>query len=258
MTKSRKRSSKEKAASERELRRYVFLLAIPCLVVLLVIAVMVAGGLRDRGKSEADTSRPGSREAALRTPVNQEMPVIEPDTKQYIQDFGGSILSQDAVPEINQLMEQYFLSISECDMPTFLHLFTSQDTGSEEQFRQEFTQQNQYVDGYQNISCYTAGGLTEDAYVVYVSYEIRYKGVETPAPSLVRIYAVRGEDGRYRIYDEEISQELEEFLDRISANEDVRLLISQIDRKLEEAAAADPALKERVDYMKKGPDYMQE
>ncbi len=42
------------------------------------------------------------------------------------------------------------------------------------------------------------------------------------------------------------------------ANEDVRLLIHQIDRRLEEAAAADPALRERMDFMKKGPDYMQD
>ena len=55
-------------------------------------------------------------------PENAGIPVIEPDTKEYFHDFGGSILSQDTVPGINWLMEQYFLSISECDMDTF---FTS-------------------------------------------------------------------------------------------------------------------------------------
>ena len=44
-----------------------------------------------------------------------------------------------------------------------MNLFTSQDTSQEEQFRQSFEKQREYIDGYENISCYTAKGLTEDA-----------------------------------------------------------------------------------------------
>ena len=71
--------------------------------------------------------------------------------------------------------------------------------------------------------------------------------METPAPSLVYVYAKRCGDGQYRIYDGEMTEELAAFQERMFANEDVRLLIHQIDRRLEEAAAADPALREYVD-----------
>ena len=256
MGKSRKREpgDREKGLTDQELRRYVMLLSIPCIIILLVLAVLAAGKLN----SMRESTRAVSESSHSATPANTAMPVIEPDTKQYFMDFGGSILSQDTVPEINWLMERYFLSISQCDMTTFLRLFTSQDTSEESRFAEEFERQKQYIDGYQNISCYTTPGLGEGDYAAYVYYEIRYSGVETPAPSLVQIYAVRCEDGEYRIYDQEPTPEMEDYLEQLSVNEDVRLLISQVDQKTEEAMEADPALRQRIEYMKNGPAYMQE
>lgn len=251
---SRARQGK-RPVSDRELRWYVLLLTILLVALILVVVVLVSDGFRDIG---TDMTADTTGHMAEASPDNTEIPVIEPDTKEYFHDFGGSILSQDTVPEINQLMEQYFLSISECDMATFLHLFVSEDTSEEEYYRQDFEKQRQYIEGYQNISCYTTPGLEEDSYAAYIYYEIKYTGVETPAPSLVRIYAVKGSDGVYRIYDQAVSPELESFLDQLAINEDVRLLISQVDQKAEEAMAADPALNDRIQYMKKGPDYMRD
>lgn len=256
-SRDRRRSASrgKQSAADNELRRYILLLSVPLIALILVVVLLISGNFR--GSGEAVTVAP-SRHSVDTLPENAEIPVIEPDTKEYFHDFGGSILSQDTVPEINQLMEQYFLATTDCDMGTFLHLFTSQDTSEEERFRQDFEKQKQYIEGYRNISCYTTPGLGENSYAAYVYYEIKYVGVETPAPSLVQIYAVKGEDGIYRIFDQEMSPELEDFLEQLSVNEDVRLLISQVDQQAEEAMAADPALNERIQYMKQGPDYMRE
>lgn len=245
----------KQSAADNELRRYILLLSVPLIALILVVVLLISGNFR--GTKETVTEAP-SRHSVDTLPENAEIPVIEPDTKEYFHDFGGSILSQDTVPEINQLMEQYFLSTADCDMETFLHLFTSQDTSEEERYRQDFEKQKQYIEGYRNISCYTTPGLDENSYAAYVYYEIKYVGVETPAPSLVQVYAVKGEDGIYRIFDQEMSPELEDFLEQLSVNEDVRLLISQVDQQAEEAMAADPALNERIQYMKQGPDYMRD
>ena len=50
--------------------------------------------------------------------------VIEPDTKEYIQDFGGCILTENGEPGITELMNTYFQAVSDCDMDTFVKLFT--------------------------------------------------------------------------------------------------------------------------------------
>lgn len=285
MGRSRKKTSGGQGSlSEGEMRKAVVLLAVSSILIVLVIIVIVSGEVRRSvnpgpqlaAQQTAEMGTPGNADGSFSDAAGDGMEtdeadgadadretsaeelVIEPDNKEYFHDFGGSILTQDAVPEMNQLMEQYFMSISDCDMATFLHLFTSQDTSEEEFYRQEFEQQKQYIEGYQNISCYTTPGMNDGEMAAYVYYEIRYTGVETPAPSLVRIYAVQGEDGQYRIYDEEISPELEHYLTQLAANEDVRLLGRQVDQKMKEAMEADQALRERVEFMKNGASYMQE
>lgn len=255
MGRSRKKQEQfpKESLSDSEFRRYILFLGIPLIVLLLVIVAMIAGNRKSAGE---ETVYSETNELVSHSKENH--PVIEPDTKEYFHNFGGSILEQDAIPEINQLMEQYFLSISECDMDTFMHLFTSQDTSQTEVFREQFEKQRQYIESYQNISCYTAKGLEADSYVAYVYYEEKFAGVETLAPGMVNIYAVKCEDGQYRIFDQEISPELEEYLGRIALNEDVRLLVNQVDRQAEGAMEADEELRKRITYLKNGPDYMQD
>ncbi len=256
MGKSRKKQTGDRnTMTDREMRRYVFLLLIPGIVILVAVTVLISGAL---GKSSPGAASSQTQRGSIQTLDPEEMPVIEPDTKQYFQDFGGSILTRDGEEAVTRLMEQYFQSITDCDMETFLNLFTSRDMSEEEKFRREFEQQKQYIEVYQNISCYTTPGIEDGEFAAYVYYEIRYLGVETPAPGLVRIYAVPCEDGQYRIYDGEISEELSEYLEQLSENEDVRLLSSQVDQQMAAAMEADPALKERVEFMKNGPAYMQE
>jgi hypothetical protein len=91
-----------------------------------------------------------------------------------------------------------------------------------------------------------------------VYYEILYTGVETPAPSLVRIYAIRAEDGNWQIDDGKMSEELTQYFEELSVNEDVRLLSKQTDEAMDAAMEQDEALKERVEFMKQGASYMQE
>lgn len=246
------RKSDKPAAPQRKVRRLVGFLVLPSVVILLIAAAFLAGNLiRGRQADTVPQTDPDLAQAA--SPSS-----ITPDTKEYIMDFGGSILKENAVPQIQKLMEQYFLSITDCDMDTFLHLFTSQDTSEEEKYRAIFEKQREYIEGYKNIACYTVKGLNDSSYVVYVSYDMKFVGVDTPGPDLVRVYVVKGDDGQYRIDDEPMTPELEAYLDQVSKNEDVRLLISQVDHQAEEAMSEDEELKKRITYLKNGPPYMQE
>ena len=180
-----------KNGTDWELRRYVMLLAAVIVLILIGAVAMFSGKITNiLGKKDGlpaemvDTGGSGM--------------VIEPDTKEYIQDFGGCILTENGEPGITELMNTYFQAVSDCDMDTFVKLFTSQDTSEEEHYRQEFEEQKQYISGYQNVKCYTTPGLRDGEMAAYVYYEILYTGVETPAPSLVRIYAVRAEDGSWQ------------------------------------------------------------
>ena len=141
-----------KNGTDWELRRYVMLLAAVIVLILIGAVAMFSGKITNiLGKKDGlpaemvDTGGSGM--------------VIEPDTKEYIQDFGGCILTENGEPGITELMNTYFQAVSDCDMDTFVKLFTSQDTSEEEHYRQEFEEQKQYISGYQNVKCYTTPGL---------------------------------------------------------------------------------------------------
>ena len=227
-----------KNGTDWELRRYVMLLAAVIVLILIGSVAMFSGKITNiLGKKDGlpaemvDTGGSGM--------------VSEPDT-------------ENGEPGITELMNTYFQAVSDCDMDTFVKLFTSQDTSEEEHYRQEFEEQKQYISGYQNVKCYTTPGLRDGEMAAYVYYEILYTGVETPAPSLVRIYAVRAEDGSWQIDDGKMSEELTQYFEELSLNEDVRLLSKQTDEAMDAAMEQDEALKERVEFMKQGASYMQE
>ena len=106
MGRSRKKPSGQ-PMSDRELRRFGILLAVPLLILALAAVLLTAGFLREAGNKGQPEP-----ESQLDSEAEQDV-VIEPDTKEYHYDFGGSILEKDAHHEINQLMEEYFRAVSE-------------------------------------------------------------------------------------------------------------------------------------------------
>ena len=102
MGRSRKRRSGG-PLSDQELRRYGLFLTVPLIILVLAGVLLAAGLIRERGhgpKSEPETVD------NLDSIGEEQDVVIEPDTKEYHYNFGGSILEKDAHHEINQLMEE--------------------------------------------------------------------------------------------------------------------------------------------------------
>ena len=55
-----------------------------------------------------------------------------------------------------------------------------------------------------------------------------------------------------------MSEELTQYFEELSVNEDVRLLSKQTDEAMDAAMEQDEALKERVEFMKQGASYMRD
>lgn len=267
MGRSRRKPDAEAEKDRAKLRQRRLLLgvAFPIFAAVCVSAAFFLGRLERRGTDGAasETAAVSDREDGLNgdgldeNGLNEDglnedggFLTIEPDTKEYTYDFGTSILTRDGIPEIYQLMERHYQAIEDCDGEAFCRLFTSQDMSQAEAYSREFAQQKTYVDGYENLSCYTVPGLSDGEYAVYVYYEKRYTGVETAAPGLVQVYAVRSEEGSFLIDDGEADPERTAFLEELSRQEDVLLLIRDVDQRLLQAEASDPALQERIQYMK--------
>lgn len=98
---------------------------------------------------------------------------------------------ENAVPAVNELINNYFTAYASGDIVTLQTLATP-ITQNEQSY---ITLISQYIEQYQDINCYTKSGLDSNSYMVNVSLNVKFMGVETPAPGLYFFYVRTNDDG---------------------------------------------------------------
>ncbi len=162
--------------------------------------------------------------------------------------------AKDAYPQINELISNYYTAYANGDNETLATL-ADPLSDAEKSYISVFSQ---YVDGYENISCYTKKGLDEQSYIASVYMEVKFKDVETTAPGLETFYIRTKEDGSLYIDNVygQFNSKMEEFetdaevsalLDTFSQQEDVVALQTDVQKKYEDALAADENLRNVVE-----------
>ena len=85
-----------------------------------------------------------------------------------------------------------------------------------------------------DIVCYTKPGLTEDSYVAYVTYEVKFRRVETLAPGLMWCYVVKDDNGNY-IIRENVVGDGADYVAKQNQSEDVKGAVSGVNERLRQA-----------------------
>ena len=155
----------------------------------------------------------------------------------------------DAHAEVNTLIQQYYTAYAAGDVATLSTLATPV-SANEQSYILMFSQ---YVDEYQNIKCYTKPGLDEKSYLVSVSMEIKFTGVDTLAPGLDFFYVRTNESGalyidnlycQYNLANQEnaLDTSVQNLIGEFEGQEDVIALQSEVQTRFDEAVAADANL----------------
>ena len=156
---------------------------------------------------------------------------------------------ENAIPVVNELINNYFTAYANGDVVTLQTLATP-ITQNEQSY---IALISQYIEAYQNINCYTKSGLDSSSYLVNVSLDVKFMGVDTAAPGLYFFYVRTNEDGSLYIdnlYSEYNLSRQESALDTSVRNlittfynsDDVIALQNEIQQKYEAALAADENL----------------
>ncbi|PXV89385.1 SH3 domain-containing protein [Lachnotalea glycerini] len=151
-------------------------------------------------------------------------------------------LQTDAYPAVNELVNKYFTAMASSDIDTLLQIVNPLSEDEKTQIQQK----KEYIEGYDNITCYTKIGPEENSYIVFVYYEIKFININTLVPGEIPLYICSNEDGSLYIYNGELSPEVDSYISNIAAGQDVVDLISSIDTKFAEAQENDPDLKEFI------------
>ncbi len=222
---------KWKKGSKEETRRILKILAIPFAVIILIFAVVVLDGPEQAGNNldhvSAEAEDPSGDEAKSGAEESEEQVIT---------------LQEEAIPEIHDLMEAYFMARKTCDLEALSKVYgntVSEDALKEQGVRME--EEVKFYQSFENLTCYTAPGMGDGDYVVYAKFDIKFRQSETLAPSMVVCYAKTAADGScYLVTD--ISPKESEFMEKTNQSEAVQEQAKKVNGGLEKALKSDENL----------------
>ena len=260
MAGNRRRTRRQEAAENRA--KYIRIGVILGILAAVAVLIFIFANL---GKGEETAASPdnspgmqlsqdtaGEAESESGTAAGGESgSSVAPDNNQYITDFSQYELQKDAVPQVNQLISDYFQAKVDQDAVRLYALFGKTEDDRLPERQEELENEAVWVEDYQNITCYTKPGLTQDSYVVYVTYEVKFRRVDTPAPGLMWCYVVKREDGKYIIRENVVGEEAD-YVAAQNQTEDVLLLSKQVNERLRQAIESDSLLAGRYNELRNG------
>lgn len=146
-------------------------------------------------------------------------------------------LQQDAYPAINELMAKFYLALADGDMDTVKAI---KDYNADTEII-TYEKKSEYIESYNNLVCYTKSGFEENSYYVYVSYDVKFKDIETTAPGLNAWYVYTDSEGSLKI-DGDMNDLVSASLQEVTAHDDVVDLFNKVDVEYKEAVEQDEAL----------------
>ena len=190
---------------------------LPICAIIIVVAT-ITSIVRARNEKQ------GEQVVAMTETSSEETSVVEP-------------LEVDVYPEVNAVITSYYTALAEGDMDTVQNVMDS-ITQTE---LIKLKNNNEYVESYNDIVCYTRNGIVNNSHFVYVTYQAKFDGFDTTVPGVTTHYVYLSEDGSYRIA-KELSDEVNAALKVTSCQDDVVDIFNKIDVEYKEILAANEEL----------------
>ena len=149
-----------------------------------------------------------------------------------------SSLEKNAYPEVNSLINSFYEAWGRKDIEQMKQLTDNLDAADEAKVTN-----STYIESYNDITVYTKPGLTDDSYVVYASYKLKFTDIKAEAPGLSQLYVMKNEDGSYIIHNDSSDEKINAYLQKVTQDEDVQKLVSQVEDDLNSAIESDEDLK---------------
>lgn len=148
-------------------------------------------------------------------------------------------LQENAYDYINQFVAKYYTACMEGDVDTYMSMRSYTD--EVEQIRMQ--KKANYIEYYQNITCYTKPGPVEASYIVYVYYEVKFQNIDTVAPGLNTLYVCTNDNGELYVFSGDVDEDVSKYMQAVSLQEDVKDLFNKVQVNYNDAVAADENLK---------------
>ncbi len=157
--------------------------------------------------------------------------------------------SKDTEESVLDLVNGYYAALTLADTDSLRNILDESITVDGEKVAAEA----RVIEGYNNISCYTTAGQNEGEYVTYITFEIKFKNINTPAPGLIPVYIRTDEAGNLRLLTWESiypgNTELSSFIAAAANCDAIRELSKKVETDYQNAKATDETLAEFLDSL---------
>ena len=211
------------------------------LAVILIIAI-IAGVFAGKNAQQAssdpaqDVAGQGTESASVESAESSESAGTE-----------EVALEEDAYPQINAVMKDYYQAATDGDIEK---IRTLTDSADEETLIYQ-QKRSAYIEEYRDLKCYTKAGPVDNSYVVYVYYEVKFKDMETLVPGISPYLVYTREDGSCYIQEGEVDEAENLYLEEISAQDDVVDLMNRVQVKFNEVVLENKDLNNYLAQMRK-------
>lgn len=153
-------------------------------------------------------------------------------------------LAENAYVSVNELMQSFYTALADGDIDTVKSL---KDENTDREII-TYEKKSEFIESYDNVTCYTKPGIEENSYFVYVTYDVKFKDVATEAPGLEAFYVYSSEDGSLRI-DGDTEENIKAAFKLVTSQDDVVDLYNKINVSYSEATASDEALNQFMEEL---------
>lgn len=221
--------------------RYILLgLAILVVLVVLFFGAKALFGSGDKDKGSEPKQKTEQEKTSGESEKSDDSSKDAQDTNTEDKDA----LQKNAYPEVNAIINTFYTAWGNKDIDSMKRVTDSFDSADEAKVLN-----STYIESYSNIDTYTKKGLTEGSYVVFVSYDLKFVDIDTPAPGLTQVYVETDEEGKVYIHKDDDDKEVQDFIAKVVQEEDVKELISKVQKEFQEAQESDDKLREFEDQL---------
>ena len=166
-----------------------------------------------------------------------------------VEDLGFSTrfsYKTNANPDINALIITYLSALASGDQDILKSCVTEPSKFDDMSVVQS---QSKIITAYSNINCYTVEGIKNSDTIVYAVANISIVGIESTPLDMLGPFYVVNKNGEYLIYNGEITESTQKYIDKASKDKDIQELYQMVKKDEDEKAEKEPAFKEFLDRL---------
>ena len=148
--------------------------------------------------------------------------------------------------EINQLIQTVLQAMADGDAKT-LRLFDAYPKTYDDE--ESLKRGAEMIEEYKNVKNYFKKGLFTDTYFIFTTADMKIKGCETLAPSMLEFYVVKKEDGKFIIDTtptDDMDVAVSNYMVKMQNENDVLQLVETVNQSFASACQNDKNLKKIV------------